>query len=335
MKEGVPQEETPIKSQESFVLPPLLPEEQPEEYLSRVCMLSEYPDHTKETDWDTVASAIQKLECEFVDTKLSEEKRALVREQVLDAFLATSGNVYHDELGPNYFQTNRTRMFADRYGGIYGKAYTLTMFAIPYEDKHGNPVIHEYLKEKIHGKDIMLLGGGDSAMDLIVPSDHLDIGLRPHKVINVDKYVRGEVMEKGYALNTEDEIVYTSVPALAQDTEDVSAAIKESGLEGVDEIWAQYSVPYYLETIDDVTHMFETVKRNLALGGTARFYPIGMNIPLKDLIRVKDIREQFVQLVDSFNESSDFKAYVVFQYNEDQQSKHAATLIIKRLKSTE
>ncbi len=332
-----PREQKPSESQEAFVLPELLPEEQPEEYLFRVYRLLEEqnPDARlrHNPNMAVIDSAIHKINTDFIDQKLSLEKRAIVKQQVIEAFSPSSVAVVDDALGPDFATTNTTRMFADTQVETNEEPYSMTMFGLPFAGVGGSETVRQYIGARVDDKNIMLLGGGDSAMDLIDQEMYGDLGVHPNKILNIDKHVRAEDVRKATTKNKERELVYASAPILAEETDKVISFLAEQGVpEGVDEIWASYSVPLYLKNISDVKSVFQTIKKSLAPGGTARLYPISMSLSLMDLVKLDSIKREFADLVDEFNEDEEFKAYVAAE-SDPADPGAITTLIIRRLKS--
>lgn len=119
-------------------------------------------------------------------------------------------------------------------------------------------------EKRINGKNIVLLGGGNSIMDLLTQAT-----FTPKSVINIDPYLTTEPIDK----NTRG--LYYSIPIAAENPEMVSEFKKVSPVLA-DEIWATYSVPCYLETREDIFALFQNIDGLLAKNGTARIYPLSL-----------------------------------------------------------
>lgn len=146
------------------------------------------------------------------------------------------------------------------YGKIYGRRSINDIFAIPYP--HESEKVKSIFEQRINGKNILVLGGGNSMMDLLTSKKYT-----PKAVINVDPYLQKESLKKN------SRGFYQSVPLKAE-SDELVRELKERSIEKVDEIWASYSVPFYLETKEAIRSLFKNVHQLLAKNGVLRIYPL-------------------------------------------------------------
>ena len=124
------------------------------------------------------------------------------------------------------------------------------------------PEAREYLKNKLDGKVIYLLGGGKSANDLLQ-----DNQINPKKVVNIDPFISKEDIErnkKGF---------YRSISERA-DGKNLIKEVNSKNIELADEIWASYSVPFYNESAEEIDNLISNIKGLLKEGGNCRITPI-------------------------------------------------------------
>lgn len=155
--------------------------------------------------------------------------------------------------------------------------------------------VKEYVYYKINGKKVSLLGGGNSIADLLS-----DENIHPSVVINIDPYITSEKSDK------EKSYPYVSLPIKAEDSGAVISAMQERQIDGFDEVWASYSVPYYLENPDEIKNLFTTIKSMLLEGGTARIVPL----KIKDN-GTNDGVNELINQVKIILDSPEYNAYFV------------------------
>jgi hypothetical protein len=109
----------------------------------------------------------------------------------------------------------------------------------------------------------------------------------------------------------------------AEDSGAVTYAMKERQIDGFDEIWASYSVPYYLGSPDQIKGLFTTIKSMLLEGGTARITPL----KIKDS-DTNDGVDELINQVKIILDSSEYNAYFV-------DHPLGGTLFIKKLNKKE
>jgi len=159
----------------------------------------------------------------------------------------------------NFFsETNQERsFFPSRYkkDNIY---YSGSLFNV-----HSNsPEAREYLKNKLDGKVIYLLGGGKSVNDLLQ-----DNQINPKQIVNIDPFISEEDIEKNK------KGFYRSIPERA-DSKNLIEKINNEKIELADEIWASYSVPFYNESVEEIDNLISNIKGLLKEGGNCRITPI-------------------------------------------------------------
>lgn len=183
----------------------------------------------------------------------------------------------------------------------------------------------EYLKSKINGKKIVLFGGGSSIQDLVYDDENF----QPEMIVNVDPH---EIFVHG---DTSTPNPYARVKALAEDV-DIQSKLKEYDCEQVDEIWASFSVPYYIRDPDKIRQMFENAKSLLAPGGTLRIYPFniamigGASLIPTDIGTINLNEERFKAVHDtvlSINDDIEFNVALV----NTSGIPGSATLLIQRV----
>lgn len=167
-------------------------------------------------------------------------------------------NSGHEDRVGFFSETNQERsFFPSRYkkDGIY---YSGSLFNVHSK----SPEAIEYLKNKLDGKVIYLLGGGKSANDLL----H-DTQINPKQVVNIDPFISEEDIErnkKGF---------YRSIPERA-DSKNLMEEVNSKKIELADEIWASYSVPFYNESQEEIDNLISNIKGLLKEGGSCRITPI-------------------------------------------------------------
>lgn len=304
--------ETPTQEvKEELKLPDFLPEERSEEYLARITKqlddripklvggisLSKVNPQNYPENLDYVNSAIAAVSerDKLPKEKFSEEKQNRALEVISKSISGSTNRQRLDENGNiSFSHTNQSRdFFGDRKTGkIDNRPYSGTLFNLSVD----TPESREYLAEKINDKTIYLLGGGDSIKDLIASDD-----FHPKHVVNFDPYITSEPIEKF------DKGIYQSIPVPVQNSEEVKEEIKKQGLPKADEMWASFSVPYYLATGPEIKGMFKTIRESLAENGTARIVPL--RIQDEDPIFHKGSVDEFMNQVQELADSPEFNVY--------------------------
>jgi hypothetical protein len=158
----------------------------------------------------------------------------------------------------SFDKTQRGRKFfeiqpGEKKGGAKRETYWNTLF-FPYNTK----ATREFAKKILNDKTIVLLGGGRSQLKKELNENNIT----PREVVNVDPFV--ENVKEGA-----DKVV----PLSASENGFVDK-VKKEGITGVDEIWAEYSVPAYLEDPKEIQQLIQNIDALLVEGGTARIWPI-------------------------------------------------------------
>jgi hypothetical protein len=285
---------------ESLVLPDVLPEERPEEYMGRIqdkfreILLLSLLDHRQ---FILIVEAIFKIRTE-IDTqpriKFSREKSDRVLEildkTILETYYTLPEKKEGDDL--SFFEYKRNR-------NLIMNIYSLTLFSYDIEE------CREYVNERfINGKNIWLLGGGDSVQDLLT-----DRSLTPASVVNIDPYIGYESVGKN------PNGIYRSEGIDASNFVAIEKMRTERDIPLADEMWALYSVPVYLETPGQIEGLFKTITQNLAKEGVCRIFPLELQET-----NFEACKQELLNQVRLITDSPDFNAYVVFD-----------TLIIERL----
>ncbi len=338
------------ESMESFVLPQIKPEEQVEEYVVRV---------TKENERYRKGSGIS-LSKAMNDQALPEvrpyivESLALVkataeqavkekfsvikRQEVITAienaikFALNEPKIIDGGL-PSFSHTKINRWFGDAAKSTDNVPYSQLLFGLFYDQGFDfSPEVHAYFKEILDGKNVLLLGGGDSVHDLVAGLSQDDVeAINPKRIISTDSMAGFEQVKLEPLVQAVlDEGSYVRKQAHAEKSEEVAAVLASVGLEkGADEIWASFSVPYYLETPKQLKGLFTTIRNNLAKGGTARIAPIAFQVSNDRLMNrpeeVDEMKKTLLDEVSSLSEDPEFNVYVF-------SSGVGSTLVIKRLK---
>lgn len=163
-------------------------------------------------------------------------------------FLEPGGVMYEKDSGKTYIHPVRDPF-----------TYARALF---FADKNTLEV-QEKLKLELENKKILVLGGGNSLVDLCSSQT-----IKPKKIIDIDPFRAVESVEKG---------VNGNYQSFAYGAEDRDLVEKLSEFGTFDEIWALYSVPHYLRTKKDIQSLFYNIEQLLASHGTARIYPLTIN----------------------------------------------------------
>ena len=307
-------------NKESAAAPELLPQERPEEYLGRVTGSLRSTSgisldkgmslQSKPENEQYIEGALRKLEANAgqAKEKFSAEKNEEVLKQVERLITPASNVTKSDEVLP-YAHTNQNRQFMGVVGRSDNIPYSHSLFGVGLE----TPEAKEYLKKAVEGKTVYLLGGGDSIVDLITSDD-----MAPKQVVNFDPFIASEDVQKAKNKN------YMSVPLLAEDSASIGKEVERLGIEPAQEIWASYSVPFYMGKPEQIVGLFQTIKNSLAEDGVARITPIAMQ--REDEESFAALKEVFMGEVKSLTDSPNFNVYTL-------EGVTGSTLFIERLKT--
>lgn len=155
----------------------------------------------------------------------------------------------------NFFpETKRSRIGKDNFS-------TAELLFAVYNTK--SPQAINYLKESLDNKVICLLGGGDSVQDL------LNSELKPKSIINIDPYIKKEKIEK---IKDSASIPYEHL-SISADDKAIGQLVEDGKIPKIDEIWASYSVPFYLRTQEEIAHLIKNIDSLLKVGGKCHIAP--------------------------------------------------------------
>lgn len=137
---------------------------------------------------------------------------------------------------------------------------TLGLKEIGLPDK----ITNEIIKDAVDNKNIIILGGGDSVMDLLTDKD---LDLTPKSVTNIDPYIISEYKDKNL------KNIYKSI-SLHAESPNLISELNNQNIPKADEIWASWAVPTYSERVEDITALFKNIDAIIAVGGIVRIYPL-------------------------------------------------------------
>lgn len=201
-----------------------------------------------------------------------DEVKNTINIELLKQKIKSDGQKLANKNEKGFDKTNRARTFfhhpeLNKGRGINSdKAanYSASMFMVP---RIRIKEQLEYLKEYINDKNIYLLGGGYSCLDLLNLNN-----LKPSKIINIDPFVNEE------KLNQLTKNSKTEYKLLKEDAagDNLLEKIKRNNLPRADEIWASFSVPMYLDNPVQIKKLFDNISLLLNRGGKCRIYPISI-----------------------------------------------------------
>ncbi|MDP2669250.1 MAG: hypothetical protein Q8P07_05460 [bacterium] len=167
---------------------------------------------------------------------------------------------YHDrgELSDSdsFDKTQRSRKFFEIQpgkGAAKRETYWNTLFF-----SYNTQATRAFAKKTLDDKTIVLLGGGRSQLKKELAKNNIV----PREIVNVDPFV--ENVEEG---------ADTVIPVSASDDSFIDKMSKE-GVVKADEIWAEYSVPAYLEDPKEIQLLIQNIDALLVEGGSARIWPL-------------------------------------------------------------
>jgi len=166
-----------------------------------------------------------------------------------------AARVAHPKDESAFEKTQRRRKFFEiqpGQGAAKRETYWNTLF-FPYNTES----TRVFAKEILDGKIILLLGGGRARLKEELKKNNIS----PHEILNIDPFISETEPEA-------DPVV--PISAANQNLPDV---LRERDIKSVDEIWAEYSVPAYLENPNEIRNLFQNIDALLAEGGYARIWP--------------------------------------------------------------
>ncbi len=200
-----------------------------------------------------------------------------------------------------YFDnTNQRRDFFNTNRGKDAHSYVSMMFALPeafVDTKEGQEYIHSLIDDKV----IFLFGGGDSIRDLLKSEE-----FKPKEVINFDPFIKDETIDKN------PNGIYRSFMISATDPK-IREMVDKNEIPNADEVWATYSVPFYLDSSEEIKELINSMSLVLKEGGNARISPIAVQSKEKNGETLETRRRA---LIDSIKNLLDNQNYNVTIYNE-------------------
>jgi hypothetical protein len=189
----------------------------------------------------------------------------------------------------SYDKTERNRKFFEEGAQKGGETYWNTLF-LSFNTRDTREMAQEILKDKT----IVLLGGGRARLK----EEMLANGISPKEVLNIDPFVSD--VEPGA-----DEVI----PVSATD-EGLPKILAGRGIEKVDEIWAEYSVPAYLDNPTDIKQLFKNIDQLLADNGSARIWPTMIRGGTEAEVNIRK-----VTLMEALNELSVSGKYEIVKFD--------------------
>ncbi len=156
----------------------------------------------------------------------------------------------------SFDNTQRNRKFFEIQpgkGSAKRETYWNTLFFL-----YNTKATREFAKKILDNKTIVLLGGGRSQLK----QEFKEHDIIPRDIINVDPFV--------------DNIEEAADPVILINAADKNFIEKMhlQGIDGADEIWAEFSVPAYLDDPEEIKQLMQNIDLLLVPGGTARIWPI-------------------------------------------------------------
>lgn len=237
------------------------------------------------------------------DVKFSDDKNAKIF-NIFQKEISRSSNdsaeAEHDKL-KYYSNTNQLRNFFDRNkedsNSYDNHSYSLMMFGLP-ENFIKTEEGKEYLHSQIDNKNIFLFGGGDSIKDLLKSEE-----FKPKRVINFDPFLKEESFDKN--ING----IYESRMISASDKQ-IREMVEKKEISKADEVWATYSVPFYLDSSEDIKELIRNMVAVLSEGGNARISPIAIQSTEKDGENFNTRKKAFIDSIKSLLDSSKYNIVV-------------------------
>jgi len=153
-------------------------------------------------------------------------------------------------------KTQRNRKFFEIQpgkGDAKRETYWNTLF-FPYNTKATRAFAKEFFDDKI----IVLLGGGRSR----IKEELKENKISPREVVNIDPFVENPESEAD------------TVISISASDEHLIDKMREYGIEKADEIWAEFSVPAYIDSPKEIQQLIQNIDQLLAEDGSARIWPI-------------------------------------------------------------
>ena len=208
-----------------------------------------------------------------------------------------SGKGGDDDKRDYYSNTNQERDFLS-YGRKHDAySYSSMMFGLPENFINTNEG-KEYLHNQIDNKTIFLFGGGDSIKDLLKSKE-----FKPKEVVNFDPFIKEEAIDKN------SNGIYKSLMISASDKK-IREMQEKKEIPKADEVWATYSVPFYLDSSEDIKELITNMSSVLGEGGNARISPIAVQSSEKDGENFEKRKEALLGSIKNLLGNSDYNVSV-------------------------
>ncbi|MDA3815234.1 MAG: hypothetical protein PF549_02610 [Patescibacteria group bacterium] len=216
------------------------------------------PNRLQENDLpQDVLNIIESITIEALESQKS-SANSIKDEEVINDIEGNIGYHNRGELADSdlFDKTQRSRKFFEIQpgkGASKRETYWNTLF-FPYNTQ----ATRAFAKKTLDDKTIVLLGGGRSQLKRELAENNIV----PRKIVNVDPFVEnvGEGAD-------------TVIPVSASD-DSFMDKMSEEGVVKADEIWAEYSVPAYLEDPKEIQLLIQNIDALLVEGGSARIWPL-------------------------------------------------------------
>lgn len=174
----------------------------------------------------------------------------------------------------------------------------------------------QYIQNIVNDKNIYLLGGGYSCQDLLDSED-----FRPKSITNIDPFVDENKIDE---IRKRSKVKYNCLKTDAS-TDNFLEDLKNNNIDSPDEIWASFSVPMYLDNIEQIESLFSNICKSLKEGGKCRIYP--MQISKKTFNDDPDLNSKIKNIFRDMIDTEKFNIFVSSGVN------GYKTLIIEKIKT--
>jgi hypothetical protein len=233
---------------------------------------------------------------------MSEEQLVAELNELEKEIIPSSNSIVKVKDKFSYFnKTIRNRSFHRK---SYGRISMYDIFGVP--DTYKFDKVGPLFERRINDKTIIVLGGGNSMNDFLSTKK-----FHPKKIVNVDPYIKKE------KINKNKRGIYESF-SLGAESEFLVSELENSSIQKVDEIWASYSVPFYLETAEAIHSMFKNMDALLSEGGVLRITPLYLSefsTESKEIFGVADSFDErkraFIGAVKQLLDTGKYNLYVL------------------------
>ncbi len=195
--------------------------------------------------------AVLSMVSEYVDSKYRGE--SLGSDQDASQFFANMAKNKSHQLTRKFFPEDES--------GKVGEGYTEMIFGFPKIFTE-IPEVKAYLEKFLNNKTIFLFGGGNSIQDIMASTT-----ISPKEIINFDPFSQQD------PVNDNSLGIYSRVDLSAADPK-IIQLVNNGEVPKADELWATFSVPYYLVEPKEISENINITKVCLSENGNARIYPL-------------------------------------------------------------